>query len=205
MYSWRKCFRMLRLAILVCALFFMAMDALSSKNFTPPNQGDLTVAEFAENYNHQAAQLDAAGWGTLDEEGQWPQTEYFNLRYQKHRGAVPEQWRDVSVTLETDDDRVTGATFRGYLVYTSIWDFGNGSTFKPKITPVTRALVGALAWAQEDAPRSNLMRQAYLGTLNLRNLNNYESSIAGVEIISQVVHPDKESGYDVVFTVRLAD
>jgi hypothetical protein len=107
--------------------------------------------------------------------------------------------------LEVDEETVTGATFRGYLEYSSHWDFGNGSPFKPKNSPVTRALVGALAWAQEDAPRSNLMRQAYLGTLNLRNLNNYESSIAGVEVISQVAHPDKESGYDVVFTVRLAD
>ena len=205
MYSWRKCFRMIRWIILGCVLFFIAMDALSSKNFTPPNQGDLTVAEFAENYNHQMAQLNAAGWGTLGEEGQWSQTEYFNLRYQKRRGPVPEKWRDVSVMLETDGDRVTGATFRGYLEYTSIWDFGNGSMFKPKIAPVTRALVGALAWAQEDAPRSNLLRQAYLGTLDLRNLNSYESSIAGVKIVNQVAHPDKESGYDVVFTVRLAD
>lgn len=205
MYSWRKCFRMIRWIILGCALFFLAIDALTSKSFIPPNQGDLTVAEFAENFNHQAAQLGAGGWGTLDETGQWSQTEYFNLRYQKRRGPVPEQWRDVSVTLETDGDRVTGATFRGYLVYTSIWDFGDGSTFKPKITPVTRALVGALAWAQEDAPPLNLLRQAYLGTLSLRNLKSYESSIAGVEVISQVEHPTKESGYDVVFTVRLAD
>ena len=205
MYSWRKYFRTLRWVILGCALFFLTMDALTSKNFTPPNQGDLTVAEFAENYNHQIAQLGAAGWGTLDEEGQWSQTEYFNLRYQKRRGTVPEKWRDMSVTLETDGDRVTGATFRGYLEHTSIWDFGDGGTFKPKITPVTRALVGALAWAQEDAPGSNLMRQAYLGTLGLRNLKSYESEIAGVEVISEVEHPAKESGYDVVFTVRLAD
>lgn len=205
MYDWWKGYRMIRWAILGLMVLLMLMDALTSKSFMPPHTGDLTVAEFAENYNHQAAQLDAAGWGTLDETGQLSQTEYFNLRFQKHRGPIPEEWKDLSITLETEGDLVVGATFRGRLSHSSLWDWGNGQTFKPKITPATRALVGALAWAQEDAPPLNLLRQAYLGTLSMRNLKSYESTIAGVQVISQVDHPDENSGYDVVFTVRLAD
>ena len=111
MYSWRKCFRMIRLAILVCALFFMAMDALSSKNFTPPHQGDLTVAEFAENYNHQAAVI-GQGCGRLDENGQLPGDQMMLVAQKRE---APYYWEDVVFSYELEGEYVKAVTITGHL------------------------------------------------------------------------------------------
>ena len=199
MYSWRKCFRMIRLAILVCALFFMAMDALSSKNFTPPHQGDLTVAEFAENYNHQAAVI-GQGCGRLDENGQLPGDQMMLVAQKRE---APYYWEDVVFSYELEGEYVKAVTITGHLAICppQYWD-GRG---RPDNLPATRAATGALAWAREDAPAMNLMRQLRLSRLKGRALTDYDTRIADVEISNRAFSADGKGQYDMIFTLRLAD
>ena len=56
---------------LAAALALTAGEAVNSACQLPPNKGDLTVAEFAENYNRQASYLGFDGRTYLDEAGQW--------------------------------------------------------------------------------------------------------------------------------------
>jgi len=47
----------------------------------PPNRGELTIAEFAENYNFALDVLEINVDDTLDENGRWREPEYENLEY----------------------------------------------------------------------------------------------------------------------------
>src|SRR5699024_461347 len=57
--------------LLAAVLVLTAAEAVSSACQLPPNKGDLTVAEFAENYNRQASYLGFGGRTYLDEAGRW--------------------------------------------------------------------------------------------------------------------------------------
>lgn len=57
--------------VLATLLVLTAGEAANSWSQTPPNRGDVTVAEFAENYNRQADYLGFGGRTYLDETGQW--------------------------------------------------------------------------------------------------------------------------------------
>ncbi len=57
--------------VLTILLVLTAGEAANSWSQTPPNRGDVTVAEFAENYNRQADYLGFGGRTYLDEDGQW--------------------------------------------------------------------------------------------------------------------------------------
>ena len=53
--------------VLATLLVLTAGEAANSWSQTPPNRGDVTVAEFAENYNRQAEYLDFGGRAYLDD------------------------------------------------------------------------------------------------------------------------------------------
>lgn len=117
-------FRPLRHAgafVLAACLVLVCGEAANSYSQLPPNRGDLTVAEFAENYNRQSAYISGgdASW-LLDEAGQWkrkpdpPGTVVINVgggwsredsfRYTLENGTV----RAVTLerTVENTDDWV---------------------------------------------------------------------------------------------------
>lgn len=62
----------------VCGTLTVAM-ALTA--MLPPNRGDLTVAEFAENVNFYRGYFDYGQRWTLDENGEWAENQYENVVY----------------------------------------------------------------------------------------------------------------------------
>ena len=62
----------------VCGTLTVAM-ALAA--MLPPNRGDLTVAEFAENVNFYRGYFDCGERWSLDENGEWAENQYENVVY----------------------------------------------------------------------------------------------------------------------------
>lgn len=141
---------------LAAALVLMCGEAANSFSQLPPNRGPITVAEFAENYNRQAAYItgESPGW-MLDEAGAWkrapdpPGTFVVNMgggwqrscpfRYTLEKGAV----RAVTLECSVED--------------TAEWvDF-----------PVNTiaAAVMALAWSREDTPLWTGARKSLINDL----------------------------------------
>lgn len=99
--------------VLATLLVLTAGEAANSWSQTPPNRGDVTVAEFAENYNRQADYLGFGGRTYLDETGQW-QEEPGNPNAVTVGDFGIEPWpeaRELHFTLE--DGHITAITLTG--------------------------------------------------------------------------------------------
>ena len=64
-----------------CALSVVLTVAMALAALLPPNRGDLTVAEFAENVNFYRSYFDYGERWTLDENGEWVENQYENVIY----------------------------------------------------------------------------------------------------------------------------
>ena len=64
-----------------CALSIVLTVAMALAALLPPNRGDLTVAEFAENVNFYRSYFDYGERWTLDENGEWAENQYENVIY----------------------------------------------------------------------------------------------------------------------------
>ena len=128
-------------AALACLGVLAVAEALNSFSQLPPHRGDLTVAEFAENYNRQAAYLQGGSRYSLDEAGQWqvtpdpPGTFSVNL-------AGDWQTKRLTYTLE---DGVLKAVTLEYAVE-------NTDSWMALPTDTVMTVVTAFVWAQEGAP-----------------------------------------------------
>lgn len=98
----------------------------------PPNRGDLTVAEFAENVNSQKECLEYYVHGSMTPDGQWP--------------AYQDSWHFWDKA--EFEYRMEGETVTGVVIRMSGGGAG-GMVHLPE--PVTASAM-ALAWAGEDAP-----------------------------------------------------
>lgn len=151
-------FRPLRHAgatVLAAALVLVCSEAANSFSQLPPNRGPLTVAEFAENYNRQAAYIDASPTWLLDGTGAWK-------RAPDPPGTfvvdIDGNWRlvqDFRYTLE--NGTVRAVTWERSLENTEDW------IYFPVNTITTAAT--ALIWAQEDAPFWTSAHQALVNGL----------------------------------------
>ena len=107
--------------VLAALLVVTAGEAANSWSQTPPNRGDVTVAEFAENFNWEIEYLELSERSYLTPEGQWrnrPEVDengsYAGLTLDELLGM--EDWpeaRDFHYTVE--DGRVTAVTLTGTL------------------------------------------------------------------------------------------
>lgn len=129
--------------ILAAALMVGGLEVVMMASLFPPHRGDLTVAEFAENFNRQAAYLDANFLGQrLDGEGKWEDLPF--------DGTVYSSWSDwgeeknVPFVCTVEDGRLTKLTLSAEVRNTENW---------PSIPKAEMwVAVMAFAWAQEDAP-----------------------------------------------------
>ena len=64
-----------------CALSVVLTVAMALAALLPPNRGDLTVAEFAENVNFYRGYFDCGERWSLDENGEWAENQYENVVY----------------------------------------------------------------------------------------------------------------------------
>ncbi len=149
-------FRLLRHAgamVLAAALILVGAEAANSYSQLPPNRGPLTVAEFAENYNRQAAYIDQSPVWILDETGGWkraPDPPGVTVTY---TGASWRRDHDFQYTLE--DGAVQAVTWERSVENTEEW-------VSLPVNDIATAAT-ALAWSQADAP---LWTSARKGLIN---------------------------------------
>ena len=147
--------------VLATLLVLTAGEAANSWSQTPPNRGDVTVAEFAENYNCQADYLGFGGRTYLDETGQW-QEEPGNPNAVTVGDFGIEPWpeaRELHFTLE--DGHITAITLTG-----TIENVEEGVDTPNGLVP---RIVMSLAWGREEASFWSLARQAQMMELERRD------------------------------------
>ena len=139
-HSWRGV-----LLFLAGAAVLAGAEAANSYATLPPNRGDLTVAEFAENYNRQARYLGLDLPYELDEAGQ-------------RRDKPQELGGGITISLPATGGWPEDSGFRytvrdGHITALS-WTLRAENTDQWLSFPVNElvAAVTALVWAQEDVP-----------------------------------------------------
>ena len=144
----------------VATMAFAAAEAVNSASQLPPNRGELTVAEFAENYNRQNKYLDLNSRKYLDESGAWqtvPEDPNSMVIYMDDLLGW-DDWsgsRDLIYTVE--DGQVRAITMQGE----------RDNCFDWVELPVLQAveLIPAYVWAQEEAPFWSFHRKRLLERL----------------------------------------
>lgn len=142
--------------IAALVLFLGVGEAVNSASQLPPNRGELTVAEFAENYNRQASYLGVRSAGWLDPEGLWHEAQDLpNVVSISIGDSVPgaEQFH-----YTVENGRLTAVTLSGGVENSHSW----------YALPTERMALAltAFAWAQEDAPFWTGPRRAQLAALD---------------------------------------
>lgn len=128
--------------LLAVSLVLAATETANSASQLPPNRGDLTVAEFAENFNRQAAYMDLDFTGQqLNEEGAWEDKPFDGTAYANFSG-----WgvKNLPFTYTVEEGRVTAVTISGEAENMEGW------LDLPAEQAVTAAT--ALLWAREETP-----------------------------------------------------
>jgi hypothetical protein len=102
----RKVFRSLLYAV-ITALFVGVIFLLSYLRVMPPNQGELTVEEFVENFNHFAEVLEMDfGNNYLSRYGSWKEKEY-DFR----TSMMPDHLKSPDFRFTTKSGNITGVSF----------------------------------------------------------------------------------------------
>ncbi len=147
--------------ILAVLLTLAAGEAANSWSQLPPNKGDLTVAEFAENYNRQASYLGFGGKTYLDESGQWQEKpeEGSQITISLDELMDINPWDDAKVFHYTvEDGHVTAVTMSGTLRNATTMWVDTPDDYVPRI-------VMALVWGRREATFWSFSRQAQLREL----------------------------------------
>ena len=131
--------------ILTVLLVLIVGEAVNSWSQLPPNRGDLTVAEFAENYNRQAEYLDFGGRAYLDEDGQWqekPEDGSQIISLEDLMDVNP--WDDAKAFHYTvEDGHVTAVTMSGTFQNTTAMWVETPDSYVPQIVTALVAQGGA--------------------------------------------------------------
>ena len=135
-------FRNVAAIALVLALGLGGAKVVEATAQLPPNLGDLTVAEFAENFNRQAEYLGIDLGGELDSSGVWRERSYSVSRIRLSLGEEIPGADQFQYTVE--DGRLTAVTLSG-AVENIDRRYG---------LPRDRMIVAVMAflWARERAP-----------------------------------------------------
>lgn len=147
--------------VLACAAVLALAETVNSASQLPPHRGDLTVADFAENYNRQAAYLHGDVRLLLNAQGEWVELPDPPGTYTI---SLTESWQeqDIQYTLE-------GGTLRAVtLVYAA--EDAKGWLPVPRETVAT--VVTALAWARRGTPFWSAGRRPLLEALDQADWEN---------------------------------
>ena len=164
-------------ALAVAGLAVLAVtEAINSAAQLPPNRGDITVAEFAENYNRQTKFLGLDSKRYLDETGVWQEVPDLPGSVTIVIGDITdiEGWeKSRDLTYIVEDGIVTGITMQGELENCFDW--------VPLPVDLVAVLIPAYVWAQEDAPFWSFGRRPFLAELDRVDwLEDFELRSSGV-------------------------
>ena len=151
------------------AACFAIVIGLGLRSQFPPNRGNLTVAEFAENFNRQAEYMNLEFGGELSMEGEWKSLpdEPGVITFDPYP-AWPEA-ETFHYTVE--DGRLTAVSMSGSLENVSDW-------YAPPVNQMAVAVM-AFVWAQEDAPFYDGPRVELLETVTGAGFEGFDISQAG--------------------------
>lgn len=142
-----------------------------------PNQGDLTVEEFAENFNQQIQRMEYETFGTLAPDGHWQNG--FNIRFRRGKWPEVSAWDNMSFSYQMDGDRVTGITIRCDIRAPNSW-----SNQRQKMPPAVPAAMAALGWGQKGAPRLAVTRKLILFSVQMLNMEEHTLRAGGMDFHS---------------------
>ncbi len=162
------------LLIVLCVLFL----------FRPTHQGDMTVAQFAENYNRQVEIRDLNCW--LDEHGRWTEKP-------RPDGSYVISFRDIEppdFTYSEKDGVMTGLSF-------SLTIEGNTESWVPVFT--TERLLAIYAYVQpyDPTPLSPKEVDALVQQMADDPFTSAEYTVHGIQIRWELIH----SGYHEIDTM----
>ena len=141
--------------VLAAALISVCGEAANSYSQLPPNRGDLTVAEFAENYNRQAVYILSSPTWILDEAGAWKRAPDPPGVIVTGTGASWRRNHDFRYTLE--NGAVRAVTWERSLENTEEWIY-------IPVYDITAAAT-ALAWSRENTPLWTSARKGLVSDL----------------------------------------
>lgn len=142
--------------LLAAALLAGGVEAVNTTSQFPPNRGDLTVAEFAENFNRQADYLDLSFYGQyVDETGAWEDLPYNGTIYANIDGWSEE--KNLPFTYTVEDGRLTAVSISAERKNTEHW----------VQLPTDQMMVTAMAftWARREAPLALSARKELLAQI----------------------------------------
>ena len=146
--SWKN----LAAYLLAAALTVTAAETVNAWSQLPPNRGELTVAEFAENFNRQAEYLGMAFSGQcLDENGRWEDLPFNGTAYIAIGDWGP---KNLPFAYTVENGRLTAVTLSAEQENTENW--------LTLPTDQMEVAVMAFTWAQKDAPLRTTARRELL-------------------------------------------
>ncbi|MPM40410.1 hypothetical protein SDC9_87051 [bioreactor metagenome] len=163
----------------VCALLFGVLWTADLAAQRPPNHGDLTVAQFAENYNALASFYGVEDARFLNSEGQW------ETRSDTAVIILPTDTPLPSFRYAVEDGHLTGVSLELKAAHTRGW-----LTYPGNITVVSAL---AFAGAQREAGLFSGVRPELLRELSDRGFESFSFDKVGVHIACEVDY----SGYRV--------
>lgn len=149
-FDWRR--HLVAPALAVQAVLFVA-EAANSHSQLPPHRGELTVADFAENYNRQTRYVGLDSKLYLDEAGQWREE--------------PDPPGVVSISLGGDwERRMDYELASGALRSVTLSFHAEREGFMLTLpTDTVMAAVTAFAWSREDTPLWTGRRKDFIRAL----------------------------------------
>lgn len=157
---------------------FAVIAAIMSAQLIPPNKGDLTVAEFSENYNYYARILDIDfGDKYLDEKGEWQKKETdshiihigLNKDPEFHFTTNDGYVTEVSFTVDAENNNGFVSTYHEHMFLSSL----------------------SLACAQDEMSLFSRMPKRIENAIKNNLFNDFSFTEAGINFVCDVEY----SGY----------
>lgn len=157
--------------VLACVLLLAVDTVVMRCAELPGNRGDLTVAEFSENFTRQTSVWGVAFTQVLNGEGRW---EYRD--YDVKNGLTDGVKKELPFTYTVDENgRLTAVTV------TASRDGAEEPLLKMPVNQIIVA-VSAFVWAQKDAPLWGGERMEFLQEIVDRGMSDYDLEQAGVSV-----------------------
>ncbi len=152
------------------AIFAVLLTIISAQHL-PPNRGDLTVAEFVENYNYYANYF-GIDYGNeyLDEKGQWAEKNFDGTPYTTYIGIGRRE--KPRFHFELENEYVTGVSFGVELKN----DTGLLGSYDSSMTLVSLAFAGA----QNEMGLFSKILKRIAAQINDNSFRNFHFTEAGI-------------------------
>ncbi len=162
--------------LLAAVLAMAAAETVNAWSQLPPNRGELTVAEFAENFNRQADYLDMTFSGQrLDENGRWEDLPVHGTVYIAVGDWGP---KNLPFTYTVENGRLTAVTLSAEKENTEDW----------LTLPTSQMEAAAMAytWAQKEAPFRAGARRELLEQMESAGLEGFTLRQGGTMLTLEV-------------------